>query len=75
MIGLLFVAAGAFWLWLPARRLLHGSPHFAPLTFFSGLGLSLGAISILMMWIGLAPTPLLIAPIILSIPIIGVAAS
>ena len=75
MIGLLFVAAGALWLWLPTRRLLNGSPHFAPLTFFSGLGLSLGAISILMMWIGLAPTPLLIAPIILSIPIIGVAAS
>ena len=75
MIGLLFVAAGALWLWLPTRRLLNGSPHFAPLTFFSGLGLSLGAISILMMWIGLAPTPLLTAPIILSIPIIGVAAS
>ncbi len=75
MIELLFIAAGALWLWLPTRRLLNGSPHFAPLTFFSGLGLSLGAISILMMWIGLAPTPLLIAPIILSIPIIGVAAS
>ena len=75
MIGLLFVAAGALWLWLPARRLLDGSPYFAALTFFSGLGLSLGAISILMMWIGLAPTPLLIAPIILSVPIIGAAAS
>lgn len=75
MIGLFFVAAGALWLWLPTRRLFNGSPHFAPLTFFSGLGLSLGAISILMMWIGLAPIPLLIAPIILSIPIIGIAAS
>ncbi|HLB49080.1 MAG TPA: glycosyltransferase family 39 protein [Anaerolineales bacterium] len=71
LIGLPTVLAACLWLWPLTRRLLRGSPHFEPLAFFTGLGLSLGLLSLAMLWIGLLPGAWLRPWIVLPIPWIG----
>lgn len=75
LLGIPTLIAACVWLWPLARRMLRGSPCFEPLAFFSGLGLSLGLLSLSMMWIGLAPGARLTAWIVLPIPWIGLGVS
>ncbi|MBI3244047.1 MAG: glycosyltransferase family 39 protein [Chloroflexi bacterium] len=72
MFAFLTIAASSFWLWAVARRALRGAPLFEFLALLTGLGLSLGILSILMMWLGLIPGAWLRSEIALAIPWIGV---
>ncbi|MBM4423117.1 MAG: hypothetical protein FJ030_06940 [Chloroflexi bacterium] len=71
LFGIPTVIAACVWLWPLARRALRGSPCFEPLAFAVGLALSLGLLSLAMMWIGLLPGAWLRGWIVLPIPWLG----
>ncbi len=75
LLGIPTVVAACMWLWPLARRMLRGSACYEPLAFFSGLGLSLGLLSLAMMWFGLLPGAWLMAWVVLPIPWIGLGVS
>jgi 4-amino-4-deoxy-L-arabinose transferase-like glycosyltransferase len=72
VFAFLTITASGFWLWAVARRALRGAPLFEFLSLLAGLGLSLGTLSILMMWLGLIPGAWLRPEIVLAIPWAGV---
>ncbi len=75
LFALLTLLAACLWLWPFTRRVLRSSPYFEPLAFFTGVGLSLGILSLLMLWLGLLPGAWLRAEIVLPIPWIGLSVS
>lgn len=78
VFGILTAAASSLWLWPLARRALRPArdlPYFEALALVVGVGLSLGGLSWLMMWLGLLPGAWLRPPFVLAIPWIGLALS
>jgi Dolichyl-phosphate-mannose-protein mannosyltransferase len=75
LIGIPTVLVACIWLWPLARYLLKDAPVYEPLAFFCGLGLSLGGLSVLMLWLGLPPGAWLQPGLVLLIPWMGLAVS
>lgn len=75
LFGILTVLAAGLWLWPLTRRVLRGAPHAESAAFFCGLGLSLGVLSLIMLWLGLLPGAWLRAWVVLPIPWIGLLVS